>query len=272
VGFTFEGFREQTQINLNMDDIQVCSNWEDIADNSTALDQQLERLRLEKASAARGDEPRIRILQRNKAEQGGDSRRLDQTRECIQQQSSSIVLDSTREESQRSQYVPPEPRIKLLARPKSNNVGSMNGESSKLKSQQPVKTLEQREKEYKEARMRILGDVQFSDPEEENDGLSPAEVLKKKVAEAMGGEGVEKEEDGKSGEGSSGEGESGENGTATTTTTTKSKKKSRGKKSREKFKTPNIESPREFPLSKADSERIVRQPRGPDGTCGFQNR
>lgn len=75
----------------------------------------------------------------------------------------------------------------------------------------------------------------------------------------------EEEEDRKSGEGSSGE--SGENGIAAPTT--KSKKKSRAKKSREKFKTPNIESPREFPLSKTDSERIFRQPRGPDGTSGF---
>jgi len=248
-----------------MDDIQVCSNWEDIADNSTALDQQLERLRLEKcnrSSGVGGDEPRIRILTRNKAEQG-DSKGNNDTRESIQQQSS-IVLDSTREESQRSQYVPPEPRIKLLARPKSNSAGSMNGSSSKSKSQQqPVKTLEQREKEYREARMRILGDVQFSDPEEENDGLSPAEVLKQKIAEAMK-PGAE-EEDRKSGEGSSGE--SGENGTVAPIT--KSKKKTRAKKSREKLKTPNIESPREFPLSKTDSERILRQPRGPDGTSGF---
>lgn len=109
--------------------------------------------------------------------------------------------------------------------------------------------------------MRILGDVQFSDPEDV-DGLTPAEVLKQKVAQAMmeggGSEGEEEEEE----EGKSSE--SSENGAGL-----KVKSKSRGKKSREKFKTPNVESPREFPVSKTDSERIVRQPRGPDGTSGF---
>jgi len=54
-----------------------------------------------------------------------------------------IQLDSTREESLRSQYVPPEPKISILSRPKTTNARNLNGQKSKA---QPVKTLEQVEK------------------------------------------------------------------------------------------------------------------------------
>lgn len=124
-----------------------------------------------------------------------------------------------------------------------------------------------------EARKRILGDVQFSDAEEEVsssdvDGLSPAEILKQKVAQVMkqeddvGETGGDAAGSGDEGKGSSGEGEEAPGPSQ--------KSKSRGKKRREKIKTANPESPRDFPLSKSESERIVRQPRGPDGTNGFQ--
>lgn len=77
-----------------------------------------------------------------------------------------IVLQG--EDSLRTQYVPPEPTVKILKRPARNNVigGAdgpvLNGDS---KPRQPIKTLQQREQEYAEARLRILGEARS--PEEQ---------------------------------------------------------------------------------------------------------
>lgn len=49
----------------------------------------------------------------------------------------------------------PEPAIRILKRPSSLGSGQLNGESRA----RPVKTLEQRQKEYEEARLRILGEA-----------------------------------------------------------------------------------------------------------------
>ncbi|XP_059059734.1 SUZ domain-containing protein 1 [Achroia grisella] len=54
-----------------------------------------------------------------------------------------------------SQCVMPEPAIRILKRPSSSASGQLNGESRS----RPVKTLEQRQKEYEEARLRILGEA-----------------------------------------------------------------------------------------------------------------
>ncbi|CAG9786552.1 unnamed protein product [Diatraea saccharalis] len=54
-----------------------------------------------------------------------------------------------------SQCVMPEPAIRILKRPSSSGSGQMNGENRA----RPVKTLEQRQKEYQEARLRILGEA-----------------------------------------------------------------------------------------------------------------
>jgi hypothetical protein len=61
------------------------------------------------------------------------------------QQQPLVALDPTREESLRSQYVAPEPKIKLLTRPKLNNTQrNKQGDSgSKSKSKSQPKTLEQ---------------------------------------------------------------------------------------------------------------------------------
>ncbi|XP_069683677.1 SUZ RNA-binding domain-containing isoform X2 [Periplaneta americana] len=87
-----------------------------------------------------------------------------------------IILQG--EEGIRTQYVPPEPTVKILKRPARNTLhGSgdgplLNGDS---KPRQPIKTLQQREQEYAEARLRILGEARS--PEEQlqiatNDRLS----------------------------------------------------------------------------------------------------
>lgn len=54
-----------------------------------------------------------------------------------------------------SQCVMPVPAIRILKRPSSSASGQLNGESRA----RPVKTLEQRQKEYAEARLRILGEA-----------------------------------------------------------------------------------------------------------------
>ncbi|XP_066588775.1 SUZ RNA-binding domain-containing [Prorops nasuta] len=63
------------------------------------------------------------------------------------------------EDGVRSQYVPPQPTVKILKRPTRDSQGSgdgplLNGDKPK----QPIKSLRQREQEYAEARKRILGE------------------------------------------------------------------------------------------------------------------
>lgn len=66
-----------------------------------------------------------------------------------------IIL--TGDDALRTQYVPPEPTVKILKRPTKSAPATDN------KTVQPKKTLQQREKEYAQARLRILGEAQSSD-------------------------------------------------------------------------------------------------------------
>ncbi|KAF5279578.1 hypothetical protein FQR65_LT15375 [Abscondita terminalis] len=70
-----------------------------------------------------------------------------------------IIL--TGDDALRSQYVPPEPTVKILKRP------TRNTQTNDSKTQQPKKTLQQREEEYAQARLRILGEAQNTDKVEE---------------------------------------------------------------------------------------------------------
>lgn len=54
----------------------------------------------------------------------------------------------------RTQYVPPEPTVKILRRPTADK---SDNRAADTKPKAPVKTLQQREQEYAEARLRILG-------------------------------------------------------------------------------------------------------------------
>ncbi|CAG9856452.1 unnamed protein product [Phyllotreta striolata] len=63
-----------------------------------------------------------------------------------------IIL--TGDDALRTQYVPPEPTVKILKRPSKDH--QTNGDSKVF---QPKKTLQQRELEYAEARLRILGEA-----------------------------------------------------------------------------------------------------------------
>jgi hypothetical protein len=131
----------------------------------------------------------------------------------------------------------------------------------------------QREQEYAEARMRILGDVRFLEEEHEaalESSLSPAEILKLKISEAMQNEPTTPSSTG-AGTAENASGTSGvvvsEDGTTEEAGSGVSKAKS--KKKAKANRVPNPSPPIDFPLSKADADRIVRQPRGPDGSNGF---
>jgi len=124
--------------------------------------------------------------------------------------------------------------------------------------------------------MRILGDVRFLEEEKEAElesSMTPAEILKMKVSRSlMSDEKVPSAVPSKSGDGTSeqsivpNETQGGVDGGEGVVS------KSKKRRSRSKV-TPNpvVAAPLHFPPSKSDSERIVRQPRGPDGTTGFNS-
>ncbi|XP_066998120.2 SUZ RNA-binding domain-containing isoform X1 [Anabrus simplex] len=64
-------------------------------------------------------------------------------------------------------YLPPEPTVKILKRPKKCADGNEGGHllNGDAKPRHPIKTLQQREQEYAEARLRILGEARS--PEEQ---------------------------------------------------------------------------------------------------------
>lgn len=64
----------------------------------------------------------------------------------------------------RTQYVPPEPVVKILKRPTNDK---NNQQSAEARPKAPIKTLQQREQEYAEARLRILGSAKSAEDEEE---------------------------------------------------------------------------------------------------------
>lgn len=62
----------------------------------------------------------------------------------------------------RTQYMPPEKTVKILKRPTNDK---NNPSSTDQKPKAPIKTLQQREQEYAEARLRILGAAKSAEDE-----------------------------------------------------------------------------------------------------------
>lgn len=122
-----------------MDD--VLESWEDI-EESGALDKKLDALQLTAVQALEDIEsPSFKSNHSTNARM--------------------IILG---EDGVRSQYVPPQPTVKILKRPSRDSQGSgdgplINGDKPK----QPIKSLKQREQEYAEARRRILGEEKSPD-------------------------------------------------------------------------------------------------------------
>lgn len=71
------------------------------------------------------------------------------------------------EDSVRSQYLPPEPSVKILKRPSKEERLSIAAAEC-LNGSRPMKTLRQREAEYAEARLRIMGNSSAPDEELNN--------------------------------------------------------------------------------------------------------
>ncbi|EFA09311.2 SUZ domain-containing protein 1 [Tribolium castaneum] len=71
-----------------------------------------------------------------------------------------IKILLTGDDALRTQYVPPEPTVKILKRPSKE---PQNTNDSKVF--QPKKTLQQRKQEYAEARLRILGETEKTEEE-----------------------------------------------------------------------------------------------------------
>lgn len=68
------------------------------------------------------------------------------------------------EDCMRTQYMPPEPTVKILKRPTNDKNNQQLLAEQKPKA--PIKTLQQREQEYAEARLRILGSARSEEEEE----------------------------------------------------------------------------------------------------------
>ncbi|KAK9501754.1 hypothetical protein O3M35_012425 [Rhynocoris fuscipes] len=117
------------------EDGNTYDNWEELED-SGELDKQIEKIHLNNTPLPNGE-----------------------SKLCPNERSVIILSEDLR-----AKLLPPEPAVKILQRPNQNGFrnGLTNGE---VKPKQPVKTLQQREMEYAEARLRILGEARS--PEED---------------------------------------------------------------------------------------------------------
>ncbi|GAB6019938.1 SUZ domain-containing protein 1 [Chamberlinius hualienensis] len=109
-----------------MADDDMEENWESLLDNG-ALDKKLEEM------GSRQQVTKSPVVNTNRSSH------------C------QVIIE---EEVPRTQYTRPEPHVKILKRPMGVSKSDLNGERSK---QQPIKSLQQREAEYAQARLRILG-------------------------------------------------------------------------------------------------------------------
>lgn len=74
-----------------------------------------------------------------------------------------MLLNDDDNDCMRTQYVPPEPTVKILRRPTNDKNNQQLLAEQKPKA--PIKTLQQREQEYAEARLRILGSARSEEEE-----------------------------------------------------------------------------------------------------------
>ncbi|CAG4955856.1 unnamed protein product [Colias eurytheme] len=137
-----------------------------------------------------------------------------------------------------SQCMMPEPAIRILKRPSSMSSGQ-NGENRA----RPVKTLEQRQKEYEEARLRILGEAR-----------SPEDVIDDNLGRLQDKLQANNINDPKS-----------------TKNCQNDNAKGREKKVLARL-PPGATASGIFPSPPPPGVLVIRTPRGPDGTKGFVRR
>ncbi|XP_072948986.1 uncharacterized protein [Epargyreus clarus] len=142
-----------------------------------------------------------------------------------------------------SQCVMPEPSIRILKRPPSLASGQLNGENRS----RPVKTFEQRQKAYEQARLRILGEARS--PEDViDDNLS--RIQDKLQAHNING-----------------------NQTSGKTKNCHNDNNTKGKEKKVLPRIPTTSTPTVvFPSPPPPGVLVIRTPRGPDGTKGFTKR
>ncbi|KAH8019535.1 hypothetical protein MRX96_019543 [Rhipicephalus microplus] len=133
------------------DDISedICDDWEDMVENGV-LEKMLKRLKVKTNSANSNANP---------PSSGGGAGGVGEV---------TVLPRVLLEDSVRTQYTP---AVKILKRPPdaSRSGGSVNGTGPEKSSiRQPVKSLQQREAEYAEARLRILGSARSEDDGQKN--------------------------------------------------------------------------------------------------------
>lgn len=130
-----KALNEINEMASSQDESDVFDNWEDL-DKTEVLEQKLKQI-----------VPRAVEIE---------------PKSCNNQSPVNVILIG--DDAVRSQYVPPEPTVKILKRP-SKDAQSQNGD---CRPRQPIKTLKQREQEYAEARLRILGEAHSSEKDCDN--------------------------------------------------------------------------------------------------------
>ncbi|CAH0585905.1 unnamed protein product [Chrysodeixis includens] len=191
------------------DEVDVCESWEDM--DEIGLDQ------------------KIRLM----------------SSDCAPVQTSLKGCKVTVEESAciGSQCVMPEPAIRILKRPSSSGSGQLNGESRA----RPVKTLEQRQKEYAEARLRILGEAR-----------SPEDVIDDNLSRLQDKLQANNLND---------------NQNSNKTKTTQCDNNTKGRERKVLSRLPGgAAGAGAFPSPPPRGVLLIRTPRGPDGTKGFLKR
>ena len=97
------------------------------------------------------------------------------------------MIVASEESAQITQYQPPEPKMKILKRPQSSpsNLSSQGGSGGPNQpnggKSKTTKSLKEREEEYAQARLRILGSAVNPDEEEEEVGKSEENIVIQKV-------------------------------------------------------------------------------------------
>ncbi|KAI8436541.1 hypothetical protein MSG28_010072 [Choristoneura fumiferana] len=141
-----------------------------------------------------------------------------------------------------SQCVMPEPAIRILKRPSTLASGQLNGE----RNARPVKTLEQRQKEYEEARLRILGEARSpEDVIDDNLSRLQEKLQANNISDSQNGNKVKNCHN----------------------------DNAKGKERKVLARLPpGATASGVFPSPPPPGVLVIRTPRGPDGTKGFQQR
>ncbi|XP_063363810.1 SUZ domain-containing protein 1 [Cydia amplana] len=141
-----------------------------------------------------------------------------------------------------SQCVMPEPAIRILKRPSTLASGQLNGE----RNARPVKTLQQRQKEYEEARLRILGEARSpEDVIDDNLSCLQDKLQANSISDSQNGNKVKNCHN----------------------------DNAKGKERKVLVRLPpGATASGVFPSPPPPGVLVIRTPRGPDGTKGFQQR